>query len=122
MKPTLPVRHYRHNTMIRQREREQSLTRQVAQLTAENQTLREAHRAPVIPADRITNVRQALTALQRLDLPSQAAALVTAKNGPTLYWLAVQKFGVEPAIAQAIASQHPRDWPAALAELDRHVF
>jgi len=115
----LNVRSYRHSVLIRQREREQSLTRQIAQLTAENESLK---RLCFPMAGRITNVRQALNALQRLDLPSQAAALVTAKNGPTLYWLAVRQFGVEPAIAQTIASQHPRDWPAALATLDQHIF
>ena len=115
----LRVRSCRHRVLLHQSEREQSLTRQIAQLTAENESLK---RLCFPMAGRITNVRQALTALQRLDLPSQAAALVTAKNGPTLYWLAVQKFGVEPSIAQAIASQHPRDWPAALAALDPHMF
>jgi len=120
----LNVRSYRHRVLFRQREREQSLTRLVAQLTAENEALRETRLAPGSPvaAGRITNADQALTALQRLELPSQATALVTAKNGPTLYWIAVRKFGVEPGIAQTIASRHPRDWPAALAALDRHIF
>jgi hypothetical protein len=115
----LHVRSYRHRVLLSQSEREQSLTRQVVQLTAENESLK---RLCFPMAGRITNVRQALTALQRLDLPSQAAALVTAKNGPTLYWIAVRQFGVEPSIAQTIASQHPRDWPAALTALDRHIF
>jgi len=120
----LHVRSYRHRVLLRQSDREQSLTRLVAQLTAENESLRESRRVPATSpaAGRITNADQALAALQRLNLPSQAAALVNAKNGPTLYWIAVRKFGIEPGIAQTIASQHPRDWPAALCALDRHIF
>jgi len=115
----LRARHYRYNAIRRQQEREQALARQVAKLTAENEALKCLLRPR---NSRITNTRQALAALQPLERPSQAAALVADHNGPTIYWIAVHRFGVDGKLAGQILAQHPQDWPAALTALDPHVF
>ena len=120
MPTLLPVRPYTHRARALQRQREQAIANTIARLTAENTALRRLL-APRASGIRNTH-REVLCALQHLDRPSQAAALLTERNGPTLYWTAVHHFGVDNNLASQIIATHNRDWPAALAALDPHTF
>jgi hypothetical protein len=53
--------------------------------------------------------------------PSEAVHLVTKQTGSTVFWMVVERFGIEREKAAPIAKNGPTDWGKAISKLDRLV-
>jgi hypothetical protein len=68
------------------------------------------------------NATQLASTIQGLRTAGECAKLVTATNGPTVFWLTVNRFGVQRPHAELVSSEAHGDWRKAVARLDDYKF
>lgn len=76
---------------------------------------------PAAATERPTDSNGLRARIAAQHMPSEAAALLDAVNGPTVFWTTVKVYRIDQQVAEDIRAESNGDWRKALAGLDQHT-